>query len=102
MTHDVDEMEKRISSKTKLIFLCNPNNPTSTLLPREKLLDFCTSASKKTMVFSDEAYYDFIEERDYPSMVTFVKKGENVIVSRTFSKVYGLAGLRNWLFDCKA
>lgn len=92
--HDVDEMEKRISAKTKLIFLCNPNNPTSTLLPKQKLVDFCTSASKKTMVFSDEAYYDFIEEPDYPSMVSLVKQGENVIVSKTFSKVYGLAGLR--------
>ena len=94
LTHDVDEMERRISSKTKLIFLCNPNNPTSTLLEKNKLIDFCTSASKKTIVFSDEAYYDFIEEKNYPSMVSLVKKGENVIVSRTFSKVYGLAGLR--------
>lgn len=94
LTHDVDEMEKRISSKTKLIFLCNPNNPTSTLLEKNKLVDFVSSAARKTMVFSDEAYYDFIEERDYPSMVSLVKKRENVIVSRTFSKVYGLAGLR--------
>ncbi len=94
LTHDVDEMEKRISSKTKLVFLCNPNNPTSTLLPKEKLVDFCTSAAQKTIVFSDEAYYDFIEEENYPSMISLVKKGEDVIVSRTFSKVYGLAGLR--------
>lgn len=94
LTHNVDEMGKRISAKTKLIFLCNPNNPTSTLLSKEKLVDFCSSASKKTIVFSDEAYYDFIEEKNYPSMVSLVKQGENVIVSRTFSKVYGLAGLR--------
>ncbi|PIQ48181.1 MAG: aminotransferase [Cytophagales bacterium CG12_big_fil_rev_8_21_14_0_65_40_12] len=94
LTHDVDEMERRISSKTKLIFLCNPNNPTSTLLEKNKLVNFVTSASKKTIVFSDEAYYDFIEEKDYPSMVTLVKEGANVIVSKTFSKVYGLAGLR--------
>ncbi len=94
LTHDVDEMEKRITSKTKLIFLCNPNNPTSTLLEKNKLIDFVSSASKKTIVFSDEAYYDFIEEKNYPSMISMVKKGENVIVSRTFSKVYGLAGLR--------
>ncbi len=93
-THDVAEMERRITTKTKLIFLCNPNNPTSTLLSKERLVDFCSSASKKTMVFSDEAYYDFIEEKDYPSMVSLVKQDENVIVSRTFSKVYGLAGLR--------
>ena len=94
MTHDVDEMERRITAKTKLIFLCNPNNPTSTLLEKNKLIDFCTFASKRTMVFSDEAYYDFIEEKNYPSMITLVKKGENVIVSKTFSKIYGLAGLR--------
>lgn len=94
LMHDLPEMEKRISSKTKLIFLCNPNNPTSTLLPKKEVMDFCETASKKAVVFSDEAYYDFIEEPDYPSMVELVKKGENVIVSRTFSKVYGLAGLR--------
>lgn len=94
MTHDVEEMEKRITSKTKLVFLCNPNNPTSTLLERDKLRDFVSAAAQKTIVFSDEAYYDFIEEPNYPSMVEMVKKGENVIVSRTFSKVYGLAGLR--------
>lgn len=94
MMHDLEEMEKRISSKTSLVFLCNPNNPTSTLLPAEKVMDFCESVSEKVTVFSDEAYYDFIEEPDYPSMVELVKKEKNVIVSRTFSKVYGLAGMR--------
>jgi len=94
LTHDVEEMEKRISSKTKLVFLCNPNNPTSTIVEKNKLVDFVATASNKTLVFSDEAYYDFIEEPDYPSMVQLVKKGQDVIVSRTFSKVYGLAGLR--------
>jgi len=92
--YDVEEIEKRISEKTDLVFLCNPNNPTSTILPKDKLLDFVSSAAQKTVVFSDEAYYDFISEPDYPSMVEFVKKDERVIVSRTFSKVYGLAGLR--------
>lgn len=94
LMHDTDEMEKRISSKTKVIFLCNPNNPTSTLLPPDVLRDFCETASQKTMVFSDEAYYDFIDDPNYPSMVELVKQGKNVIVSKTFSKVYGLAGLR--------
>ncbi len=94
LMHDLEEMEKRISSKTKLIFLCNPNNPTSTLLPKDKVRDFCDVASQRTVVFSDEAYYDFIEDPEYPSMVELVKEGKNVIVSRTFSKVYGLAGLR--------
>ena len=94
MMHDLDEMEKRISSKTKLIYLCNPNNPTSTLLPADRVSDFCNTVSDKVTIFSDEAYYDFIEDKNYPSMISFVKKGKNVIVSRTFSKVYGLAGLR--------
>lgn len=94
MNHDLEAMANRINTKTTLIFLCNPNNPTGTLLDKIKLRDFCSSVSKKTMVFSDEAYYDFITEPDYPSMVELVKEGMNVIVSKTFSKVYGLAGMR--------
>ena len=92
--YDLQEIEKRISSKTKMVFLCNPNNPTSTLLPADTLMDFCSSVSKKTIVFSDEAYYDYIEDPHYPSMIELVKKGENIIVSKTFSKVYGMAGMR--------
>ncbi len=94
MGHDLDEMERRINSNTGLVFICNPNNPTGTLLDKDRLRDFCSSVSNRTMVFSDEAYYDFITEPDYPSMVELVKENMNVIVSKTFSKVYGLAGLR--------
>ena len=92
--HDLDEMELRVSSGTRLIFLCNPNNPTGTVLPVDKLTDFCERVSRQTLIFSDEAYYDYIDDPDYPSMLALVKKGQNIIVSRTFSKVYGLAGLR--------
>ncbi len=91
---DLEEIEKRINTNTKLIFLCNPNNPTGTLLDAKKVTDFCEVASKRTIVFSDEAYYDYIEEKSYPSMLPLVKAGKNVIISRTFSKVYGLAGVR--------
>ena len=94
MGYDLKEIEKRISSETKMIFLCNPNNPTSTLLPADTLVDFCTSVSKKAVVFSDEAYYEYIEDPNYPSMIDLVKKGENVVVSKTFSKVFGMAGMR--------
>jgi histidinol-phosphate aminotransferase len=94
MGYDLEEIEKRITSKTKMVFLCNPNNPTSTLLPADALTDFCTSVSKKTIVFSDEAYYEYIEDPTYPSMIELVKKGANVVVSKTFSKVYGMAGMR--------
>lgn len=92
--YDLQEIEKRISANTKMVFLCNPNNPTSTLLPANTLQDFCASISKKTIVFSDEAYYDYIEDPNYPTMIDLVKRGENVVVSKTFSKVYGMAGLR--------
>ncbi|EAZ82554.1 pyridoxal phosphate-dependent aminotransferase [Algoriphagus machipongonensis] len=91
---DLDEIEKRVSSKTKLVFLCNPNNPTGKLLPADRVRDFCETVSKKAIVFSDEAYYDYITEPNYPSMLELVKEGKDVIVSKTFSKVYGLAGIR--------
>jgi len=94
MQHDLDAMAQRVTSKTRLIFICNPNNPTGTLLNKDALKDFITSVDHKAVVFSDEAYYDFITEPNYPSMVSLVKEGRNVIVSKTFSKVFGLAGLR--------
>ncbi len=94
MDHDLEAMARRITSKTRLIFLCNPNNPTGTLLDKDQLRDFCSSVAEKAVVFSDEAYYDYITEPDYPSMVELVKEGHNVVVSKTFSKVYGLAGIR--------
>ena len=91
---DLEEIEKRVSYKTKMVFLCNPNNPTGKLLPADQVVDFCKTVSKQAVVFSDEAYYDYITEPNYPSMVELVKLGYDVIVSRTFSKVYGLAGVR--------
>ena len=91
---DLDEIEKRVSYETGLVFLCNPNNPTGKLLPADRVKDFCETVSKRTVVFSDEAYYDYITEPNYPSMVELVKKGHDVVVSRTLSKVYGLAGIR--------
>ncbi len=92
--YDLNSIKDQININTRLVFLCNPNNPTGTVLPKNSLKDFCMNASKKTIIFSDEAYYDFIQEADYPSMDTLVREGANVIVSKTFSKVYGLAGLR--------
>jgi histidinol-phosphate aminotransferase len=91
---DLEEIEKRVSYKTKMVFLCNPNNPTGKLLPADQVMDFCKTVSKHAVVFSDEAYYDYITEANYPSMVELVKQGYDVVVSRTFSKVYGLAGIR--------
>ena len=92
--YDLNAINNRINSNTKIVFLCNPNNPTGTVVGKESLIDFCTSASKKTIIFSDEAYYDFIQTPNYPSMDFLIREGKNVIVSKTFSKVYGLAGFR--------
>ena len=92
--YDLNTIEKRISSNTGMVFLCNPNNPTGTLLKGTDTRSFSFEVSKRTMVFSDEAYYDYITEPNYPSMIELVKEGHNVIVSRTFSKIYGLAGIR--------
>lgn len=94
LEHDLNAMSRRVNSKTRLIFLCNPNNPSGTLLDPDELKDFCLSMESKALVFSDEAYYDYISVPDYPSMVSLVKEGRNVIVSKTFSKVFGLAGMR--------
>lgn len=94
LVHDIDAMEKRLNSSTKLVFVCNPNNPTGTILSATKMKNFCENLSKKTVVFADEAYFDYITEPNYPSMVELVKQGLNVIVSRTLSKAYGLAGIR--------
>ncbi|WP_273567010.1 pyridoxal phosphate-dependent aminotransferase [Maribacter halichondriae] len=94
MEHDLEAMSKRVNNKTNLIFICNPNNPTGTLLNKNALKDFCASHDNQAMIFSDEAYYDFITEPEYPSMTELVKEGRNIIVSKTFSKVFGLAGMR--------
>ncbi len=94
MIHDLPTMEQRITQSTRMVYVCNPNNPTSALQPARELEDFCNSVSQRTMVFADEAYFDYIQDANYPSMVKLVQQGKNVIVARTFSKVYGLAGIR--------
>ncbi|TCC89396.1 histidinol-phosphate aminotransferase family protein [Pedobacter frigiditerrae] len=91
---DLDAMEAKINDKTALIYICNPNNPTATILDTAKLAAFCERVSKKVPVFIDEAYIDYLPDPKAASMIDMVKKGSNVIVARTFSKLYGFAGLR--------
>ena len=92
--YDLKKIRESIDKETNMVFIANPNNPTGTLLNANSLADFCEDISKQTLVFCDEAYYDYINEKDYPSMDYLVRKDENVVISRTFSKVYGMAGLR--------
>ncbi|WP_428329159.1 pyridoxal phosphate-dependent aminotransferase [Mucilaginibacter sp.] len=91
---DLDAMEAKVDDNTGLVYICNPNNPTGTILDTEKLKGFCERVSKKTMVFVDEAYIDYLPDPQASTMIGCVKAGQNIIVARTFSKLYGFAGLR--------
>ena len=91
---DLDAMYSTIDDETKLVQICNPNNPTGTIIPPEKLKKFCKKASLKTMVLVDEAYNEVTDDPEANTMIPLIKSGYNIVVTRTFSKIYGLAGLR--------
>lgn len=92
--HDLDAMEAAIDSETKLVYITNPNNPTATKTDTKKLYDFCDRVSQKVPVFIDEAYLELTDEGLASSMAPLVAKGRDVFVTRTFSKIHGMAGLR--------
>ncbi|MBC6995794.1 histidinol-phosphate transaminase [Neolewinella lacunae] len=93
--HDLEGMAKAVDKDTKLVYICNPNNPTGTLTPADELRSFCRNiASEQTTVFVDEAYLEFLPNPKEQTMVPLIKEGKNVVVARTFSKVHGMAGLR--------
>jgi len=92
---DLEDIRRRITSRTKLIFLCNPNNPTGTLLPREEVLPFLEEVPDSIFVVYDEVYADFAAAELFPSGIELVRRGRsNLLVARSFSKLYGLAGIR--------
>lgn len=93
-THDLERMEEKVTQKTKLIFICNPNNPTGTIVSKKALDLFLSNLPSRVLVILDEAYREFVDDPDFPDGIDYVKEGRQVIVLRTFSKVYGLAGLR--------
>jgi len=90
--HDLAKM--RDSAKAGLIYVCNPNNPTASITPKDGLRDFIAAAPSQTMILVDEAYFHYADSPDYESVIALVKDHPNLIVSRTFSKIYGMAGLR--------
>jgi histidinol-phosphate aminotransferase len=94
MKLDLDAMEAKVDANTGIVYICNPNNPTATTLDTAKLKAFCERVSKKTTVMVDEAYIDYLPNSQEVSLMGAVKAGQNVIVARTFSKLYGFAGLR--------
>jgi histidinol-phosphate aminotransferase len=91
---DLDALEAKVDNKTSLVYIVNPNNPTGTVLDATKLKAFCDRVSKKVPIFIDEAYIDYLPDPQANTLIENVKKGQNVIVARTFSKLYGFAGLR--------
>ncbi|MDH3326322.1 MAG: histidinol-phosphate transaminase, partial [Gammaproteobacteria bacterium] len=92
--HDLDAMVNAITDKTRLIFIANPNNPTGTWLSAKSVHSFLSQVPDNVIVVLDEAYHEFIEHEDYLSAIDWISEFPNLIVTRTFSKAYGLAGLR--------
>lgn len=92
--HDLDAMADAITERTRLIFVCNPNNPTGTVVKRAELERFLDRVPRDVLVVLDEAYREFIRDPEVPDGVELYRKRPNVCVLRTFSKAYGLAGLR--------
>ena len=93
-SYDLDSLKKALTPQTKMVYIVNPNNPTGTHLGFEELRKFCGSLPKGIIVFIDEAYAQFLEDKEAMNGVDLIKQGYNVMVSRTFSKVHGLAGIR--------
>lgn len=93
-THDLDGFQKTIDADTRVVFIANPNNPTGTFLPQEKLLAFLAQVPPNVLVVLDEAYNEFLKPEDQYDSTQWVAQFSNLLVSRSFSKAYGLAGLR--------
>ena len=92
--HDLDAMAGAITDRTKMIFIANPNNPTGTFLSTESIKAFLDKVPSNVLVVLDEAYYEYVAEHERAPSIEWLKDYPNLVVSRTFSKAYGLAGLR--------
>ena len=92
--HDLPSMLEAIDDSTRIVFVCNPNNPTGEAVRRDELTEFIDAVPSDVIVVLDEAYREFISDTDVPDGLDFFHERNNVVVMRTFSKAYGLAGLR--------
>lgn len=92
--HDLPAMAASVGGTTKMVFIANPNNPTGTMNTSGELDAFMASVPEDVIVVLDEAYYEYVTDASYPDSTKYLKDGRNVIILRTFSKAYGLAGLR--------
>lgn len=91
-SHDLPKMAEQM--RPGLVYICNPNNPTASITPKKEIRTFLSRAAAETIVVIDEAYHHYVESSDYESVIPLVKDYPNLIVARTFSKIYGMAGLR--------
>jgi len=92
--HDLQAMNDMVGGRTRVVFIANPNNPTGTWLCASDLRDFISGQPEHVLVVVDEAYFEYVEEEEYPNTIPWIEQFPNLIVTRTFSKAYGLAGLR--------
>ena len=90
----IDEIIKKVSKKTKIVFLANPNNPTGTYLNKLELINLRKKLNQKILLVIDDAYFEYMQNKDYMSGLDLFKNKNNVMILRTFSKIYGLAALR--------
>lgn len=93
-THDLEAMLARIGTKTKIVWVCNPNNPTGTIVPHEQLISFLDQVPGHVLIVLDEAYAEYVTDASYSDGIGLLEKYPNLVVLRTFSKIYGLASLR--------
>ena len=99
ITVDVDQLLGHVTDKTKLLFIANPNNPTGTYIPKSEIQRLIDLLPKTVLLVLDAAYSEFVDREDYSDGMEFVAKHENVVMLRTFSKIYGMAGLRlGWMY----
>jgi histidinol-phosphate aminotransferase len=94
LRHDLKTIGTHVTPKTRLVFLNNPNNPTGTMVTRKELEAFANNLPDDVILVLDEAYREFVRSREFPDSIEFARKGRKVLVLRTLSKAYGLAGLR--------
>ncbi len=92
--HDLDAVSGAIREETKIIYIDNPMNPIGTMITHQKMVEFMEHVPEDVVLVLDEAYHDYVNHDDYPNSLAFIQTGKNVAVLRTFSKMYGLAGLR--------
>jgi len=98
----VEEILKKVTNKTKIVFIANPNNPTGTYLSKEEMFNLREKLRSDILLVVDDAYFEFMNEDDFSSGLDLFKNRPNVLITRTFSKIYGLAGLRiGWGYSSK-